>query len=317
MYLFGSLSNVFFLVAVGVSIYWLIFFKGQGVAFVLIPQSAEEEPFRICLIIAFVLKFVDIIHLILVQCSYDIFFIDWERPRETNTPMYVNNADTNASTSRLPRAAGDKQSPEDARKHSFDDTKMQSKVSCWRSLFVANEWNEIQTFRKINPVIQLIALLFFLKVVNLEELTTADCNVGLVRDVNLYKAPYSGVLRVGMASSIYIALAFVQYLIYNFIYIRCVRDVIGQFIDFCSVANISMFIMTHSQFGYYIHGRSPHGNADTGMQQMAQALLKEENDLSSKRGLEEGSDHQTFSISISGRLSKQYAKVMAPLYDVS
>lgn len=74
--------------------------------------------------------------------------------------------------------------------------------------------------------------------------------------------------------------------------------------------------MTHSQYGYYIHGRSPHGCADTGMQQMAQALLKEKNDLSAKRGLEEGSDHQTFSISISSRLSKQYSKVMAPLYDV-
>jgi len=231
--------------------------------------------------------------------------------------MYVNNADTNSSTTRLPRGVSDKKASEEAQKNNFIETKLQGKVSCWRSLFVANEWNEIQTFRKIKPVVQLVALLFFLKVVNLEELTTADCNVKLVRDTNLYKAPYSGLLRVGMASSIYIALAFVQYIIYNFIYIRCVRDVLGQFIDFCSVANISMFVMTHAQYGFYIHGRSPHGNADTGMQQMAQALLKEENDLSSKRGLEEGSDHQTFSISISGRLSKQYSKVMSPLYDVS
>ncbi len=77
-----------------------------------------------------------------------------------------------------------------------------------------------------------------------------------------------------------------------------------------------MFIMTHSQFGYYIHGRSPHGNADTSMQQMAQALLKEENDFTARRGLEENSDHQTFSISVSSKLSKQYSKVMAPLYEV-
>ena len=39
---------------------------------------------------------------------------------------------------------------------------IQSKVSCWRTLFVANEWNELQTFRKINPTVQLIFILFLL-----------------------------------------------------------------------------------------------------------------------------------------------------------
>ena len=111
---------------------------------------------------------------------------------------------------------------------------------------------------------------------------------------------------------------FLQYIVYLFLYIRCIRDDIGSFVDFCSVANVSMFIMTHAQYGYYIHGRSPHGNADTGMQQMARALLKEETGFSTKmRGLEEGSDHQTFSISISGKLSKQYTNVMSPLYEVT
>ena len=108
-----------------------------------------------------------------------------------------------------------------------------------------------------------------------------------------------------------------QYIGYNFIYIRCINDQVGQFIDFCSMANISMFIMTHSQYGYYIHGRSPHGNADTSIQLMAQALIKEENDLTAKRGLEEGSEQQSFSILISDKLSKQYSKVMGPIYDVT
>jgi meckelin len=48
-----------------------------------------------------------------------------------------------------------------------------------------------------------------------------------------------------------------------------------------------MFIMTHTQFGYYIHGRSPHGNVDVSMQRMSEALLKEQNDVTSKRGLEQ------------------------------
>lgn len=39
-----------------------------------------------------------------------------------------------------------------------------SPVSIWRTYFVANEWNEIQTVRKINPTFQVIAVLFFLEV---------------------------------------------------------------------------------------------------------------------------------------------------------
>ena len=78
-----------------------------------------------------------------------------------------------------------------------------------------------------------------------------------------------------------------------------------------------MFIMTHTQFGYYIHGRSPTGNTDISMQRMTEALLREQNDITAKRGLENGSDHQTFSISISDKLSKQYARVMHPLKEVS
>ncbi len=39
-----------------------------------------------------------------------------------------------------------------------------SPVSIWRTYFVANEWNEIQTIRKINPTFQVIAVLFFLEV---------------------------------------------------------------------------------------------------------------------------------------------------------
>ena len=194
----GNLSHIFFGVAVGVAIYWLIFFKGQGLAYVLIPSYQGEEHFRICLIIAFVLKIIDIAHLIAVQCSYDIFFIDWERPKDSNMSMNIGQEPTKVSRSN--------EKVREEAKPSFDESKLQNRVSCWRSLFVANEWNEIQTFRKINPVVQLVTVLFFLKVVNLEELTTADCNTSIFRDKNLYKAEYSGLLRVGMASSIYIAL---------------------------------------------------------------------------------------------------------------
>lgn len=74
--------------------------------------------------------------------------------------------------------------------------------------------------------------------------------------------------------------------------------------------------MSHAQFGYYIHGRSPHGNADTSMQHMARAFMKEQNDITARRGLGQNSEQQAFSISVSRDLTKQYRKVMDPLLDV-
>lgn len=71
---------------------------------------------------------------------------------------------------------------------------------------MANEWNEIQTFRKTNTTLQLFCVLLLLKVVNLEAICTADCNTSVIRDENEYAAPYSSILRIGMAASMYILL---------------------------------------------------------------------------------------------------------------
>ena len=40
-------------------------------------------------------------------------------------------------------------------------------VSVWRTYFVANEFHEIQTFRRINPTFQLFFVLFLLKVTSI------------------------------------------------------------------------------------------------------------------------------------------------------
>lgn len=111
-------------------------------------------------------------------------------------------------------------------------------------------------------------------------------------------------------------LGIVQWIIYRFIYARCIEDRLGQFVDFCSVANVSMFILTHAQYGYYIHGKSPNGNADTNMKHMVLGFEKEEQDLVSKRGLLPDRHNQVFSMSITTKLRNQYSKVMQPLYEV-
>ncbi len=82
------------------------------------------------------------------------------------------------------------------------------------------------------------------------------------------------------------------------------------------MSNVSVFVMSNAQYGYYIHGRSPNGVADTNIKQMKISLQKEENDLVAGRGLLPDSKNQVFSISLVSKLRKQYLKVMEPLYEV-
>lgn len=158
MFWCSALGNVLFIIMLALSLYWLIVYKGQTLAFVVVPQDYEEIPFVITLFVSFTLKLIDVIHLIFTQSSYDVFFIDWERPKvqsrladedDTNEPMLKSGVVARGGQK-------EKQMNQDVRDH--------NKISCWRMLFVANEWNELQTFRKINPTIQLIGVLFFLKV---------------------------------------------------------------------------------------------------------------------------------------------------------
>jgi meckelin len=63
-----------------------------------------------------------------VQAHIDIFFIDWEKPRPSSNRRQL------ASTDEAAVAAA----PTEAEEGSHC-------VSIWRTLFIANEWNELQT----------------------------------------------------------------------------------------------------------------------------------------------------------------------------
>jgi meckelin len=46
-----------------------------------------------------------------------------------------------------------------------------------------------------------------------------------------------------------------QWLLVTGFYERYVENKIQQFIDLCSVANISVFVLANENYGYYLHGR--------------------------------------------------------------
>eukprot|EP01137_Pigoraptor_chileana_P006844 Opistho-2@51672 len=188
-----------------------------------------------------------------------------------------------------------------------DATARPAPVSIWRTYFVANEWNEIQTVRKTSMNFQLFALAFILVALDVQYLATD------VPSSNLDKAPINAVLRFAVATSIWLGLALVQLLYNYFIYERFVEDKIGQFSDLCSVSNVSVFVMEEPYFGHYLHGRSVHGYADTDMWEMNEQLRKEEEDLCGHRGLLPNSENQSFEMHLPTALREHYDRVFLSL----
>jgi len=177
-----------------------------------LPSESQEMVFTILICVGFGVKLIDILHLIVLQTSYDIFFIDWERPQTTLTEAAETEGTGPLGSSRTvlppikPSARKPGQTAVDMDEYMRDELKTQNRVSCWRTLFVANEWNELQTYRKTSTTVQLIFALFLLKVINLEELALKDCSEELFKEPNEYRAPFSLVLRMAIASSVLIGI---------------------------------------------------------------------------------------------------------------
>jgi len=76
----------------------------------------------------------------------------------------------------------------------------------WRTYFVANEWNEIQTTRQINPIFQYFAAVFFLSVIGFGNIATMDP----INDYHTpagsteYRAPVSNILRFACIGIVYL-----------------------------------------------------------------------------------------------------------------
>lgn len=120
-------------------------------------------------------------------------------------------------------------------------------------------------------------------------------------------------LKLAVGIIIYATIYFLQ-IIYNFtIHERYIKNSIQQFIDICSLANISIFIYQNNSYGYYIHGRSPHGFSDTDMCSMMLQFQREEENMCGHRGLMSGSEQQTYSFLAPGNLRIFYDKLIATL----
>lgn len=95
---------------------------------------------------------------------------------------------------------------------------------------------------------------------------------------------------------IYVSIYYCQRIFNFLIYERFFNNSLQNFTDVSSIANISVLILLMDSYGFYIHGRSPHGFSDTDMLSMILQFKREEENLCGHRGLIVGNEHQTFSI---------------------
>lgn len=91
------------------------------------------------------------------QVTIDIFLIDWEKPRVLGTLRSKAKPPTSAATTGSSLSAGSTGGI------GIDEQQLPN-VSIWRTYFVANEWNEIQSTRIVHFATHIIVVLFFLEV---------------------------------------------------------------------------------------------------------------------------------------------------------
>lgn len=94
-----------------------------------------------------------------------------------------------------------------------------------------------------------------LQVYGVENWTQADPDIHL--DHVLYR-PESLILRFGVTLVVYLFVYLSQWLFVVGVYERYIKNGIQEFVDVCSMANVSVFILLQENYGYYIHGRYVH-----------------------------------------------------------
>lgn len=267
------------IVLVLVSLYWLILVKLQEEVHMLMLLNDDMYRFWVTVVLAIVGQSVGLAHMIWKQLSVDIFFIDWEKPRKI-----------------LARGGGKEES---------------APVSAWRTLMVANEWNELQVKRGTYPALTLMLMVFILEGCNM--ISAANMNPDEKDYYHYHHLQQNMILRFGITAAWFLLLGLAQLMLRYLLYHQLVCNPLSQYVDLMFLADISLVILDSKTSGYYLHGRNQMQHSDTSLGDINTSLLKEEQGLVTNRGLVTTyqsdpalNDQQVFTIYIPDDLRKKY-----------
>lgn len=273
MFMTGCLGSTYFWFMFSICSYWFWFYKGQDNLFLLLPITQYDTYlFMAVLTTAIICQTYYVVVQLWKQSQVNLFFFDWEKRKGSLV-------DSDGETIRS------------------------APVSVWRTIFMANQWNSLQTYRKVSLEFLLICAYFSLDGLNLKYSATAVPSI-TDRDVGTR----SPILVFAMDSFIWILFISVQYLFRFLLYERFYRNRLLQYLDLLSISNISLMILDERCHGYYIHGRSVHPMADTDVGELNEHLRKEENDMVPNRGLQD-SEQQSYEIFVTPNFRQTYEKI--------
>ena len=277
--IFKYYGIIIFFYSWGFSAFWYIFYKLQYRPYIFLPSvfASYKDLDRQCDIVwglacgAYGLYMMFRIY---EQVNCDVFFIDWEHDKDI-----LENVMGKASN--------------------------KSYRSPWRSIHIINQYNLLQKSRTISIpfcFLWLIMLYYSEKYFHWNRYMQLTPVISWVE-----KSPEHRILRHFIGTFILFIAGTAQYVLVRLIQIW-IPTKKTEFLDLCSVANVSVLILKESLRGYYIHGQSPLGVADTTLQQLIQFLEEEGKGKIKGRGIteEKNDDLQTYEIYLSYSMRQIY-----------
>lgn len=281
-YVLSTFAQVFFWFLFVYGAYFFVFFKMQDNVHLLLPVRREDYAsdddyyaFYVTLQVCFFGQLARMMEIVLVQSNVDIFFLDWEKPRGRVTSKRGDGTKTKFAP-----------------------------VSVWRTIFMANEWNELQRLRRYDVDLVMLLLATILVAADVQYVATPTPNF---RDLTV--GPLNIVLRFFNTSFWFLVIAYGQVLWRFLVQDRYITEPpTHSFVDLCTMAKVSVFVLDEEYHGYYLHCRSQHEFADCSMLEVSRQLRQEAEGLTTDRGLPgcPAKGLQTFEIYVTGEWKRQY-----------
>ena len=158
---------------------------------------------------------------------------------------------------------------------------------------IANEWNDLQSSRKLAIEFHLILLCFLEIGLKLHNVSSMQPNLSMAQ-----LSPINPILNFANTFFLWLIVVSIQ-LIWRFmLYERYYKESTSQrFIDLATLSKISLFIMDEEYHGFYLHCRSPFNFSDCSFEELHIQMGQERAGYLPDRGLQapgSAPDCQTF-----------------------
>ena len=153
-------------------------------------------------------------------------------------------------------------------------------VNPWRRLLIVNEFNELQGDKHMTSELILLLFLVVSEGFGFRYWSLMEKNLSTSNS----DSPESYPLNFFVTTVIIFGIGTVQYFITLLISLKFPPAYV-EFVDLCSVANISVIIFNEDLNGWYIHGKSPCGAADVSSERLRLNLEAETQGNATIRGI--------------------------------